>query len=125
MVRKIKLCILTLALAFSGAAHSEFMSIQEVRELYNRGEQGKIMGTSYSQGIFDGLIGMEQARRHEEARGRREFCGIFDSYDQGNPIRHPAYETEKLIEEWESHGRDMEAPFVDLALSYLSGRYGC
>lgn len=82
------------------------------------------MGTSYSQGVFDGLISMEAARRHE-GKGGDELCGIFEAYEQGESIRHPAYRTEELIEAWESHGRDMGAPFGDLALSYLSGQYGC
>lgn len=100
------------------------MSVSQVKKLFAEGEQGKLVGTSYSQGVFDGLISMEAARRHE-GEGEDEFCGIFEAYEQGEDIRHPAYSTEQLIEAWESHGRNMDASFGDLALNYLSGKYGC
>ncbi|MDZ7853492.1 MAG: hypothetical protein U5L98_12835 [Halomonas sp.] len=116
--------ILVLTLGTFETARSELMSIKKVQELFNKGREGEIMGTSYSQGVFDGLIGMEGTRRHE-GKGGEEFCGIFDAYEQDEPVRHPAYKTEMLIEEWNSRGWDMEAPFIDLALSYLSGKHGC
>nr|WP_156889298.1 hypothetical protein [Halomonas sp. 1513] len=118
------ICLALTTFFISQSATAELMSVKDVKDFFSQGDQGRTIGVSYSQGVFDGLISMEGARRHEGKDGE-EFCGLFDAYERGEPVRHPAYRTEELIDAWEQHGRDMEAAFGDLALSYLSGQYGC
>lgn len=118
------ICTALFSFFISQGASAELMSVSDIKGFFAQGDQGRTIGVSYSQGVFDGLISMEGARRHE-GRGGDEFCGLFDAYERGEQVRHPAYRTEELIDAWEQHGRDMEAAFGDLALSHLSGQYGC
>jgi hypothetical protein len=103
---------------------AEMMTVQQVKDYYNGGLSEKLIATSYSQGVFDGMIAIEGARRNE-GRGGDEFCGLFDRERNDNPIRHPAYQAEKLIGDWQDEGYSMDAPFADLAISYLTMEYGC
>ncbi|GHE22833.1 hypothetical protein [Halomonas urumqiensis] len=116
------LTIIAILISFDSSA--EMMTVQEVKDYYHGGMSEELIATSYSQGVFDGMIAMEGARRNE-GKGGNEFCDLFEREQNDNPIRHPAYRTEQLIEDWQEGGYPMDAPFADLAISYLSGQYGC
>jgi len=111
----------SISIVFSVKAQANEMSVMKVKEMLDNSREGETMAISYSQGVFDGLIAMEGARRNE-GKGGDELCKLFEGDES---IRHPAYQTEMLIETWERRDRNMEAPFADLALNYLSGQYGC
>lgn len=116
---------LTLAAVFiSLESKAEMMTVQEVKNYLSGDTSEKLIATSYSQGVFDGMIAMEGVRR-KEGRGGDEFCGLFNGHQSDDSIRHPAYLTEELIQSWQDGGYPMDASFADLAISYLSGQYGC
>jgi hypothetical protein len=121
-VSDVKWAILWLAL--SSSANAEILTVQQVKELHDRDAVGKVAATSYSTGVFDGLLAMEALRRTERGEAT-EFCGVYDAHRRGQPIRHPAFRTRELIREWERQGRSMELPYHDLALNFLSATYGC
>ncbi|HZH08938.1 MAG TPA: hypothetical protein VEZ24_01065 [Microvirga sp.] len=100
------------------------MTINQVKELLGKGQLGELAATSYSQGVFDGLLAMEYLRRAETGEAR-EFCGIIDAERTGQPVNHPAFRTRELVLAWEKQGRSMAVGFPDLALNYLSAQYGC
>jgi hypothetical protein len=100
------------------------MTVQQIKDFYNAGKFEETLATSYSQGVFDGLISIEGARRNEGKCGD-ELCGFFEIAENGGQIRHPSYRTEELVEKWELEGYPMDVPFTDLAISYMTKRYGC
>lgn len=121
---KNKRILLIALLVASFSASAEMMTVQQIKDFYNGREIKEALATSYSQGVFDGLISIEGVRR-SEGKGGDELCGFFDIAEKGGQIRHPGYRTEELIEKWEHNGYPMDVPFTDLAISYMSKRYGC
>jgi len=110
-----------LSLIATGAASAEVMTVSQLREMLARGDQGELVATAYMQGVMDGMIGMDALNQNEYGRPL-EFCEL---HDVQRPVRHPAYHTEELVTAWERSGHPMEAPVVDLVLSYFTAQYGC
>jgi hypothetical protein len=100
------------------------MTVRQIKGLLDKGQLGELAATSYSQGVFDGLLAMEYLRRVETGEAR-EFCRLIDAEKEGRPVPHPAFQTRELVAAWEKQGRSMAAGFPDLALNYLSGQHGC
>src|SRR5690606_7341406 len=105
----------TVCMLATGAASAEVMTVTQLREMLERGDQGDLAATAYMQGVMDGMIGMD-ALNHNQYGRPFEFCGLQDVQ---RPVRHPAYRTEELVRAWEVAGYPMEVPVVDLVLSLL------
>ena len=93
-----------------GLSHADVITVQQVKDLLEKGEIGELSATSYSQGVFDGLIAMEYLKRTETGEAK-EFCILIDAAKAGHPVVR--------------QGRKMDAVFSDLALNFLSKNYGC
>lgn len=100
------------------------MTVQQLKDLIRQGEIGEVVAVSYTQGVVDGLLGMESLRK-KERNAKLDFCGIREAYNNNNPIRHPAFETKNIVKRWEQSGRPMNALAVDMVLVYLTDEYGC
>jgi hypothetical protein len=122
---KFKSALLSAALVVSASPTFAQMTVADLKKIYDQQGSESPIGISYTQGVFEGLIGLEAVRRRE-GQTPTEFCGVFDLISKGKaPDPHIATLGPWLIEGWEKQGQDINAPFVDLMLSYLSGTYGC
>jgi hypothetical protein len=122
IMRSILLALLLSAAAIT--AQAQLMTIQQLKDLLQRGTLGELGATSYVQGVVDGMLAMETMRRNGSIRPR-EFCKLMDAIDAKQKIGHPSSETKQVVEAWERTGKPMDTIAVDVVLSYLSGRYGC
>jgi hypothetical protein len=113
-----------LLLVCSSFASGQLMSVKDLKDLIARGPDGELGATSYVQGVVDGMLGMD-AVNQKEKKLPAEFCRFLESYKRGKPERHPAYRTKQLVTAWEKEGFSMNAPAVDMVLSFMTSQYGC
>jgi hypothetical protein len=100
---------------------AEVMTVQQLRDLIDKGMSGEALATSYFQGVVEGMFAMDSLRKKERG-AKYDFCKI---YGNNKPIRHPAYETKRLVKLWESRGYSMSTLAPDMILMYLTRQYGC
>jgi hypothetical protein len=127
LVRRCLLAFLFLSIfssAISIAATDDVMTVAQVKVLLNSTEKNQAMATAYMQGLVEGMLGLASAQAKEQ-EAPKEFCGFFALVEQGEKVRHPAHGINQTINAWERAGFPMQAPAVDLVLSYLEGQYGC
>ncbi len=120
-----KIQLVTAALLVLASPASALMTVNQMKQIYDQQGVESPVGLAFSQGVFEGLVTLEAARR-AEGQQSSEFCRLFDMIDRGEtPDPHIATQSMWLIEKWEGQGRNMDAPFAELLLNYMSGTYGC
>ena len=117
--------IITLALMFCTTIKAELMTVQHLKDLLNSGHAGEVAAVSYVNGAVDGLLAMDSLN-NKEKNIPLEFCKLHEAGKSGNPlIKHPAYRTREIVEEWERLKEPMNFLAIDLVLSYLTSQYSC
>jgi hypothetical protein len=117
-----KFLAVLIIMLFPAAAHAELMTVNMLKEMLQKGSIGELAATTYVQGVVDGMLGMDSVLQ-KEGKMPPEFCGIHGPSSSGIPIQHPAYHTRPLVSSWERQGYPMDAPAVDMVLSYMTKQF--
>ena len=124
-MKRVKLPLVLCGLLFGiSTAQGEVLTVQQVKQLLQSGQQGEVAAIAYVQGVMDGMLAMEHLNR-SKSMPSREFCKLIEAEASGRPLPHPAFKTKEIIAAWEREGRPTKTIIPEVVLSYFDAQFGC